>query len=393
VKRVVFAILLAACTKDAHDAQTVDVHKDDLVIGVEVVGELEAVDSTDIKPPPLGYVWEFKIANLAPEGQDVKPGDLVIGFDPSDQMHDLENMQNEADSAQKKLEKKRDDAALARRDDELKISEAEAALRKAKLKTDSSPDLVASITAKENELDAKNAELSLEAAKAHAQRAKRSDDDEIRRLVDKAAYAKRRADEIKESVAKMQVKAPRAGTIVYPVGWRGDKHKVGDSVSRMEVVIQVVGLSKMIASGTVDEVDMAKLAEKQPVSLRLDALPDAVIKGHVDTIARSMHEKSENDPSKVVHLKIALDETKVSLRPGMRFRGQVETEKLPGVIQVPAEAVFVRSDGPVAYRQTASGSFERVKLVLGRRSATAVEVKSGLSAGDRVSRTDPEAAW
>src|SRR5436305_9875230 len=124
-------------------------------------------------------------------------------------------MQNEADAAQKKLDKKRDDAALARRDDELKIAEAEAAVRKAALKTDAPTDLVASIQAKEAQLDARNAELSLEAAKAHAARTKRSDEDEIKRLSDKAEYARHRAKELQESIAKLQVKAPRAGTIVY----------------------------------------------------------------------------------------------------------------------------------------------------------------------------------
>ena len=101
------------------------------MIGVEVTGELAAVDSTDIKPPPLADMWDFKIAQMATEGDEVKPGDPVISFDGSEQMRELETMQNEADAAQKKLEKKRDDAALARRDDELKIAEAEAALRKA----------------------------------------------------------------------------------------------------------------------------------------------------------------------------------------------------------------------------------------------------------------------
>jgi multidrug efflux pump subunit AcrA (membrane-fusion protein) len=393
VRAALFALVLVACSHDAHEHQTVAVHQDDLVIGVDVVGELEAVDSTDIKPPPIGFVWEFKIANLAPEGQDVKAGDPVVGFDPSDQMRELENMANAAEAAQKALEKRRDDAALARRDEALKIAEAEAGLRKAKLKIDQPTDLVASIAAKEAQLDAKTAELALEAAKAHAARSKRSDEDELRRLSDKAAYAKKRTEELQKSIAQLQVKAPRAGTVVYPTGYRGDKHKVGDSVSRMEGVIQVVSLGEMIAGGRVDEVDMAKLADNQPVSLRLDALPDAVVHGKVQSIARSMHHKSENDPSKVVHLKIALDATTLSLRPGMRFRGQVETEKLAHVVQVPAEAVFVRPDGPVAYRETASGGFERVKVVLGRRSATAIEVKSGLAPGDHVSRIDPEAAW
>ena len=46
------ALALAGCARAAAEMQLVDVKRDDLVIGVEVTGELAAVDSTDIKPPP-----------------------------------------------------------------------------------------------------------------------------------------------------------------------------------------------------------------------------------------------------------------------------------------------------------------------------------------------------
>ena len=390
--KVVLLVLLVACTHAADDKKTAEVKRDDLVVGVDVTGELAAVDSTDIKPPPLPDVWDFKISMLAPEGADVKEGVPVIGFDASAQVRALEDMENEADAAHKKLDKKRDDAALARRDDELKVAEAEATLRKAKLKTGAPSDLVATVEQKQVELDAQNAELALEAAKNHAEQAKKSDEEEIHRLADKAEYAKHRVEELKQNIARMTVAAPRAGTIVYPTSWQGEKRKVGDSVWRMEDVIQVVGLGKMRGDGQVDEVDSARVADKQPVSLRLDALPDVVLHGTLESIAKSVGPKSRNDPSKVVKLKIALDATKVPLRPGMRFRGQVELERIPQVVQVPAEAVFVRADGPVAYRVTAGG-LEKAKLVLGRRTATAIEVKSGLSPGDRVSKVDPEATW
>jgi hypothetical protein len=72
----------------------------------------------------------------------------------------------------------------------------------------------------------------------------------------------------------------------------------------------------------------------------------------------------------------------------MRFRGQIETAKLPQVVQVPADAVFVTADGPVAYRES-GGKLEQVKLRLGKRNANAIEVVQGLSPGDRVSRTEP----
>jgi multidrug efflux pump subunit AcrA (membrane-fusion protein) len=75
----------------------------------------------------------------------------------------------------------------------------------------------------------------------------------------------------------------------------------------------------------------------------------------------------------------------------MRFRGQVETERRQDVVQVPADAVYVTPDGPVAYRKT-RGGLERVRLVLGRRTPTMIEVTAGLAPGDRVSRRDPEVA-
>jgi hypothetical protein len=382
-------MLLAACGGSAASQKSVvDVKRDDLVISVEVTGELEAVDSLTLKPPGVTDMWDFKIATLAPEGNDVKQGDPVIAFDGTQLQRDLETMQNEAEAAEKKLEKKRDDAALARKDDELKVAEAEAALRKASLKTTAPSDLIASIDQKKVALEEQSAKLALDAANNHAAQAKRSDDEEIQRLTEKAAYAKKRVEQLQENLAKLQVTAPRAGTIVYPVNWSGEKHKVGDGVWRMEDVISIVGLGKMIGTGQIDEIDLAKVAANQTVTLRLDARPDVQLAGHVESIANSVQRKSRTDPSKIIKLKIAIDPTKEPLRPGMRFRGQIETETLPKVVQVPADAVFVTADGPVAYRDS-DGKLEAVRLTLGRRNATAIEVKAGLQPGDQVSREKP----
>ena len=381
-------LLLGACSHRMGVLQLDDVRRDDLVIGVEVTGELAAVDSTDVKPPPLPGVWNFKIANLATEGDDVKAGEPVIGFDASDEIRSLESMQNEADAAQKKLEKKHDDAALARRDDELKVAEAEAALRKASLKAEGSTDLVASVDLATLQLDEQNAKLVLEGAKDHALESKRSDEQELERLTEKATYAKHRVDELKKNIASMQIVAPRAGTIVLPTNWQGTKHKVGDSVWRMEDIMQIVGLGTMVGDGVIDEVDVARVAAGQPVALRLDALPDVQLSGTVQEIAKSVESKSYTDPSKVVKLKLAIAKTAVPLRPGMRFRGEVETERRVKVVVVPVEAVFVKADGPVAYRLR-GGALERVKLELGKRSATAIEVVKGLEPGDRVARSEP----
>ena len=389
--RAAFAVLLfAACSKQAGELQFVDIKQADLVIGVNVSGALEAVDSTDIKPPAVPDLWNFKISAMAPDGINVKQGMPLVGFDPSELSRELENYLNEVEAAKKKLEKKRDDMALARREEELALANAEAGLRKATLKSEQPGELVATVELKALQLDKKAAELGLELTKNKATQTKRSDEAEMLSLREKLTYATLRADQLQKSIEKMSVTAARAGTIVYPTNWRGEKKKVGDSTWRMEVVLQVVGLDKMIGRGEVDEIEMARVAKVQPVTLRLDALPDVQLIGKVDSIARAVRSKSQADPSKVVEIKIALEPTKVPLRPGMRFRGEVEIERIKDVVQIPSDAVFVTPAGPVAYRQT-GGKVEQVTLTLGKRSSSMIEVKAGLSAGDRVSRVDPTA--
>ena len=63
---------------------------------------------------------------MAPEGVAVKKGESVLRFDDSTLTHKLEEKQNESASVNKQIEKKLSDAKLARRDEELKIAEAEA---------------------------------------------------------------------------------------------------------------------------------------------------------------------------------------------------------------------------------------------------------------------------
>jgi hypothetical protein len=75
------------------------------------------------------------------------------------------------------------------------------------------------------------------------------------------------------------------------------------------------------------------------------------------------------------------------MRPGMRFVGTLETERLSRALRMPLGAVFLRSEGPIAYKRTGSG-FEAVRLQLGRAYREDVEVLSGVAEGDQVARVD-----
>jgi HlyD family secretion protein len=105
-----------------------------------------------------------------------------------------------------------------------------------------------------------------------------------------------------------------------------------------------------------------------------------------------VQKQSWRNPVKVVKLVVAIDETDPrKMRPGMRFRGTIETGRVPGALLVPADAVFPTEAGPVAFRKTSFG-YDRRVLEIGGRNDASVEVKAGLSEGDRVARRDLDAA-
>ena len=260
-RRVLIALaltLVAGCGDPPTGDALATVTRGDLVLTVEVTGELEAVDSTDVMPPPLPDVWEFKLAQLADEGAEVAAGEPVVGFDASTLEQELDGLRNEADAAAKKLAKRKIDAALTRQDEALRLEEAEAALRKAELKASAAADQTAAIELKLLIADRELAQMAVERARNHAASTARADAAELASLSEQVAYATGRLARVEANIAKMAIVAPRAGTVVYPTSWRGEKSKVGDSVWRMQTVMQIVSLDRMVGKGLVDEVDLAR---------------------------------------------------------------------------------------------------------------------------------------
>ena len=54
------------------------VERRELVIDAQVTGELRALESSDLGPPPSHLIWNFKLAYVAPEGDQVQAGQPVL---------------------------------------------------------------------------------------------------------------------------------------------------------------------------------------------------------------------------------------------------------------------------------------------------------------------------
>ena len=357
----------------------------DLVTGLDVTGTLAAVDSELMGPPQLNNVWDFKISMMAPEGTEVKAGRPVLGFDTSELQRRLDEKSAESEQAKKEIEKKRADLALRREDTRMQLADAEARKRKTSLKLESPADILGLKDRKQAELDYSLAERETKSIGEKLISLQRAAEAEIRLLESKQQQAAAIVAETQDAIRRMTLPAPRNGTVVYVQNWRGDKKKVGDTCWRMERVLEIPDLSRMMAKGEVDEVDAGRVAIGQRVTLRLDSHPDEELHGTIQTASRTVQQQTNTkNPLKVLKVDIVLDKTDpAKMRPGMRFAGKVELERAKNALLIPRNAVFVSAQGPVAYRR---GVFavQTVPLRLGRENDKLVEVLGGLAPDDRV---------
>ena len=108
----------------------IEAERDDLVLSVEFTGTLKAIDTDLVEPPQLRDMWQFKIAHMAPEGEPVKQGDVVLAFDASELQQRLQREVAERDAAEKRVEQAEKELSVARAQDELRLAEARAKLKK-----------------------------------------------------------------------------------------------------------------------------------------------------------------------------------------------------------------------------------------------------------------------
>ena len=376
--------VLPACQAADVPEELLHVERGALVLDVDVSGTLESVASLSVGPPAISGMWDYTIAMMAEEGKEVAEGDPILMFDTSKLQQQLEGKTAERDTSAAQLLVKRSAAKIAREDEALALAEAKAALNKAKLKADVPPELMSEIELEQFELDVDLAKKKVAHLEATAKAATERDQTDVGRWKSKHDRAEGRVQEIGRSMELMTVPAPRAGTVIHHSDRRGEKMKVGDSAWQGSTIIEIVSLAEMEGRGEIDEVDVSKVALEQAVSLRLDAQSEVELRGTVTEIGRTVQRASRDNPLKVATVRIAIeDNADVKLRPGMRYRGHIETDRVEDVLLVPLAALEYTDEGPVAH-VVRNGQVEQVVVTLGRRNDKYTVVLEGLEEGDDV---------
>lgn len=382
--------LLAGESGEGPAAATAVVRRGDFAVTVSTSGELQALSAVEITGPEKAQqarVYQLKISTLVPEGTVVKQGDLVAELDRAP----LATRMQEVSLALQKAMAVHEQAML---DTTLNLSKAreeirtlEAAVEEKTLAKEQAVYEAPSVK-RQAEIDLEKAVRALEQAKKDYVTKEEQSKAKMRETGADVGREQNNMAAVQEVMGQFTITAPAPGMVIYRREWNGKKRGVGSQISPWDPVVATLpDLTKMESITYVNEIDIRTLAVGQPVTLTLDSDPTKQLTGKVTRVA-NVGEERPNTDAKVFEVRITVEQSDTTLRPGMTTANRIETLRVPDVLFVPLEAVNTEDGVPFVYRRR-GGSVTKQEVVTGAMNEDAVIVEQGLDEGDEVLLSAP----
>ena len=209
----------------------------------------------------------------------------------------------------------------------------------------------------------------------------------------------RQRNDLRQQLAKCVIRAERPGLVVYGGGrddsfFRGEEPiREGASVRERQTIITIPDMTRMAVSVRIHEAYINKVRKGQKARITVDAFPDKVLSGEVTKVALLPDSANRwmNPDLKVYVTTIAIDGSHEWLKPGMSAKVEILVNRLENVLYVPVQAVLPAERGHVCYVLNGRKP-ERRPVEIGEFNDEFIEIKNGLSAGERVLLRPPPGA-
>ena len=359
-------------------------------VTVTTTGELRARKFVQVTGPAnaqAANVYQTKIASIVPEGQLVKEGEVIAELDKGPAATKLADVTLNLQKATAQYTSAQLDSALnlatARED----IRTAEYTLEEKKLAKEQAQYEAPTIK-RQAEIDYEKAQRAFDQSKANYQTKFKQ---AVAKMAEVSADRDRQANQLKIIQDVMQsftIRAPSPGMVIYVREWNGKKKGVGSQWSPWDPTVATLpDLAQMESDTYVNEVDVRKIAIGQKVSIALDADPTKKLRGTVTSVA-NVGEQRPNQDSKVFEVKINLEQSDTTLRPGMTTSNAIETASIEHVLSVPLEAVTTESGLSFVYKRDGSHVVKQ-QIETGVMNDNEIVVRRGLQKGDKVLLVPP----
>ena len=210
----------------------------------------------------------------------------------------------------------------------------------------------------------------------------------------KATYEmqNKRLEKLLNQIEACVIKAPAVGQVVYwssTEQWTRVKIEQGAEVPEGYKIITIPDSSKMKVEIKVHETWIDKIEPNQPAKITIAAFPDKAFTGKVLKKAPLADpDRWLNPDLKVYVTDVSIDGTNDFLKTGMTGKVEVLIDELHDVLYVPIQSVVTVDEKEMCYVM-ASSRAEKREVETGLFNDNFVEIKSGLTEGEKVLLNPP----
>jgi HlyD family secretion protein len=186
------------------------------------------------------------------------------------------------------------------------------------------------------------------------------------------------------------IRTPASGTVLSRAVNVGDPVVPLTSYQPGTELASVADMSDLIFKGTVDEIDVGKIAVGMPCRIKVGALPDRAVTGRLSRISPQA-QKSEGATLFDVEIELDPDQG-VLLRAGYSANSDVVIREKTGILLIPERLVLFENDATFVELPGEGPEAEprKVAVELGLSDGLNVEITSGLAEGDEVVQRPPK---
>jgi len=281
----------------------------DITQVVSATGKIRPEIEVKISPEVAGEIVELPVM----VGQAVKRGDLLVKIKPDNYIARVKQAEASLSSAQADSLQRKAQAL----NDQLDSRRARDLFGKHLL----------------SETDYKAAETKAQVSQATYESALHQID-----------VARSNLDQNQDSLSKCVIYSPVDGTVTVLNSEIGERLVATGDFAGTEVM-RVANLGSMEARIDVNENDVVNVDPGDNARVKVDAYPDAILKGTVRRIASTATVKNEGTQQEVTNFEVRVQiiDPEEQLRPGMSASVDIETQTARRVVAVPLQSVTVRS--------------------------------------------------
>ena len=281
----------------------------DITQVVSATGKIRPEIEVKISPEVAGEIVELPVM----VGQAVKRGDLLVKIKPDNYIARVKQAEASLSSAQADSLQRKAQAL----NDQLDSRRARDLFGKHLL----------------SETDYKAAETKAQVSQASYESALHQID-----------VARSNLDQNQDLLSKCVIYSPVDGTVTVLNSEIGERLVATGDFAGTEVM-RVANLGSMEARIDVNENDVVNVDPGDNARVKVDAYPDAILKGTVRRIASTATVKNEGTQQEVTNFEVRVQiiDPEEQLRPGMSASVDIETQTARRVVAVPLQSVTVRS--------------------------------------------------